>query len=364
MSCSPTSFDSKECDFSSLDREMFEKDTGKWPEMLFNDDGKTPFFKIPNSREFVDFLKEFPVMTLKKGTVICHAVRSEDLFETNRKPSKNMLWWNSIYPGKPQAKGASFTFRTNYGSEDTESNVFLYYKLKKEISLLFIPNIFKRYFEEESAEYYDSKDLIDKRKIDFFEERINNIQTIVLKLDNPENKIIDFVKNIFFLPKEFEGFNEGTAREYALYEERLFRSGDTEEFKNVLLDYINFIRGKMNKEIEKTILHDVNKYSGARIFRGVRGWEKKGYTKIDSYIEERKLSYHLTELGFNGYISCDGCEVFISHDVMEGLIKRPYYVQITSKDDYLRDIVDKYNTEYYPERKLKYGFENIYPEEV
>jgi len=68
------------------------------------------------------------------------------------------------------------------------------------------------------------------------------------------------------------------------------------------------------------------------LIQGPKGWKSKGYTnirKIDengvkgSYFADG-LGYTLSRLGFNGYISCDECEIFLSHEAMKKVLTYPF----------------------------------------
>ena len=70
-------------------------------------------------------------------------------------------------------------------------------------------------------------------------------------------------------------------------------------------------------------------FNSSHIIQGPKDWKKKGYKNLkDNNYFADGLSYRLAELGFNGYITCDECEVFITHDKMETAITYPFDIQL------------------------------------
>jgi hypothetical protein len=68
-----------------------------------------------------------------------------------------------------------------------------------------------------------------------------------------------------------------------------------------------------------------DQYGGSHIVHGVKNWKEKGYEKITPVFYADQLAEKLVKLGFPGYISCDECEVFITHKTMKKtLYERPY----------------------------------------
>jgi len=102
---------------------------------------------------------------------------------------------------------------------------------------------------------------------------------------------------------------------------------------------------------------DNNKFTGSHIVRGVKNWHKKGYTKIIPEYYADEFAKRLVDLGFPGYISCDECEVFITHESMQkNLFDRPFRI-IYEHDIYIR--CAKCNTKSLAERKCQCG--NVFP---
>jgi hypothetical protein len=70
-------------------------------------------------------------------------------------------------------------------------------------------------------------------------------------------------------------------------------------------------------------------YTGSHLIQGPPNWERKGYQNLHDrtkYFADG-LGERLAELGFNGYISCDECEVFLSHNAMKnGTLTYPYRI--------------------------------------
>lgn len=202
-----------------------------------------PFSSIPNItrgkdiEEFRDYLNEFPVFVLKRGTTLIHSTHIHTVERISLKHDElraklaDTCWWKKYFPGAKSYGGGWFTHTSSYGGPTF--GMYLYYKLEKDLPVLYIPK-------------YDKK------------------------INNPE-----------YITK--------TAH--------------------------------VNEALDE--------YSSSHIIQGPRGWKKKGYQNLhekDSYFADG-LGKRLSELGFNGYISCDECEVFISHKAMEdGVISYPYRI--------------------------------------
>lgn len=231
--CVPERTRKKECAFSN--------DLLLLPEYA-RKKGKFPFISTPTdpfeAREFLDYLDEFSVYVIKKGTTLIHAAHNDRLQKvgmTKDGKLKGFLntkcWWSEFLPGAGSYGGGWFTYGSSYGGPDF--GLYLYYELLKDIPVLYIPDYTRR-------------------------------------IDDPE--------------------------------------------------YI-----KRTKHVEDNI----DTYSGSHIVQGPRDWNKKGYQNLhekDNYFADG-LAKRLSELGFNGYISCDECEVFISHEAMlEGAITYPYRI--------------------------------------
>jgi len=70
-----------------------------------------------------------------------------------------------------------------------------------------------------------------------------------------------------------------------------------------------------------------NHFTGSHIVYGVQNWKEKGYEKIVPKYYADEFAKRLIDLGFFGYISCDECEVFLSHKTMQkSLYERPYRI--------------------------------------
>lgn len=68
-------------------------------------------------------------------------------------------------------------------------------------------------------------------------------------------------------------------------------------------------------------------WSGSHLVKGVKDWKKKGYPMIDTKYYADQLAERLVSLGFPGYISCDECEVFLTHESMrKSMNERPYKI--------------------------------------
>jgi len=75
-------------------------------------------------------------------------------------------------------------------------------------------------------------------------------------------------------------------------------------------------------------------YTGSHLVQGPKNWKEKGFRPVISEYFGDQLGQKLVELGFPGYISCDECEVFITHKAMKiGLFERPFRIRYETADD-------------------------------
>ena len=77
-----------------------------------------------------------------------------------------------------------------------------------------------------------------------------------------------------------------------------------------------------------------NKWSGSHIIEGVKNWNIKNYEKIQhpmfsTYADN--LAKKIIKLGFNGYVSCDECEIFMSHRLQVDVLDRKPRFYINQK---------------------------------
>jgi len=226
------------------DRDKYRKPCGFHREPLITDP-KTKIdifisygYEIKEAnQEALDFIKEFPVFILKKGTTLCHSTYKTRLLvdDMGALMIPKDLWWNKFMVGQEKYKGGWFTYETPYGGPGF--GISLFYKVQEDIPLLFIPNYRKH---ADDPNYFPYKDY-------------------------PWN----------------------------------YRGG--EEF------------------------FDPNEFSGSHIVQGVKDWKSKGYKIIKPLYFADELAERLTSLGFPGYISCDECEVFITHKSMKRMLDQPPY---------------------------------------
>jgi tRNA A-37 threonylcarbamoyl transferase component Bud32 len=119
-------------------------------------------------------------------------------------------------------------------------------------------------------------------------------------------------------------------------------------------DYSEYIvEGETNEYIDypnSDVQRHKSKYSGSHVIQGPRDWKKKGYKSlrdikengIDGKYFADGIGYTLARLGFNGYMSCDECEVFLSHEAMKEAITYPFRMDYSNKgeeDDVLRFLI-------------------------
>lgn len=187
-----------------------------------------------DGEEALDFIQEFPVYIIRAGKVLCHSASTSKIlrFSLSGKEKRsfsyypNLGWWNEFFVGHSDYNGGWFTYETNYGGP--KFGLLLYYRVIKDIPVLFVPNY--RVLKN-NPEYFSKEDALD-----------------------PD-------------------------------------------------------------------------FTGSHIVRGVKGWKQKKYPKITPKYYADEFAQRLIKLGFPGYISCDECEVFVSHKSMQkSLYERPYRI--------------------------------------
>jgi hypothetical protein len=93
-------------------------------------------------------------------------------------------------------------------------------------------------------------------------------------------------------------------------------------YNNAELSDIYFNKNdNINNQIIKNYVNIYN-WSGSHIIQGVKNWKNKNYKMItretDTFADTFALK--LLELGFNGYISCDECELFLNYNLQRNII--------------------------------------------
>jgi hypothetical protein len=82
-------------------------------------------------------------------------------------------------------------------------------------------------------------------------------------------------------------------------------------------------------------------YSGSHLVEGVKNWREKGYKPINPEYFADEFAERLRELGFPGYISCDECEIFLTHESMrKSNIGRPFKIDVDLKTAYNKKFAD------------------------
>jgi len=75
---------------------------------------------------------------------------------------------------------------------------------------------------------------------------------------------------------------------------------------------------------------DINDFTGSHLVLGVKNWKNKGYKVIMPEYYADEFAQRIVELGFPGYISCDECEVFMTHSAMrKSMPDRPYKIEFS-----------------------------------
>lgn len=339
MSCTPSLLESKECGFASFEKKFFDLDKTEWIKGMIKN--KTPFFEIRKDPEFLDFLNEFPVIELKKGTVLCYSDLSISRLEKGGKFNKNVaLWWNKYFPLTKK-----FSFETDYGNEKSYLNLF--YELKHDISLLFIPPVFRDRYNSIDREYFSEETIERKQLNEIAREETDNLRSLYLRL------LRDKVISANFL-EENNSMLESLKFVFPQLAEHIFKiqNRDIYEIFTTRRDIGNLLEMVKRENIDRE--NTTTLYSGARLVQGVKGWEKKGY-KI---IKPGLLGDRLSKLGFNGYVSCDGCEVFLSPEIMKKAISRPFYAELNPqiKKEEIKEMIRKYNENFYEPIEMSFDF--------
>lgn len=199
------------------------------------------------SQEALDFIEQFPIFILRKGTTLCHSTHAKSILSPGNREFKiaKSIWWREYFVGQDKYKGGWFTYETPYGGPNFGMSLF--YQVEQDIPILFVPNYRKH---AGNSEYFSQK--------------------------HPWNR------------RDDKSWNP-------------------------------------------------NDFTGSHLVQGVKGWNKKGYKMIQPRFFADEFAERITSLGFPGYVSCDECEIFITHKSMERMLTSPPYrvkVEISSVKTY------------------------------
>ena len=72
-------------------------------------------------------------------------------------------------------------------------------------------------------------------------------------------------------------------------------------------------------------------FRSSHVIQGPKGWkgEYENVRARDNYYADG-LAKRLATLGFKGYISCDECEVYLTHETMKSALTYPYKISFSS----------------------------------
>ena len=282
--CTPTIRDKIPCDFVDLKVDFWEKS---------KHNSNLPYYSLPskdNEKEFYEWLSEFPIVTLQKGTILIHSGKTGDFVKDKSlenylkdrsksyvpwsdvsidEKSDAICWWNKTFVGQRNYGGGWFTYNTTHGGPPFE--LAITYKLKTNLTVLFIPNDYAEKYNKERHRFAFDRDDIKK-----YDEK-------------------DEITDRYFSDSQLKS------------------------------------RADPN-------------YKGSHIVQGVKNWKQKGYKALGQGYYADGLALRLSTLGFNGYMSCDECEIFISHGAMKTCIGRPEKIQVKTS-------ISAYNNEEHPEAK-------------
>jgi hypothetical protein len=94
-----------------------------------------------------------------------------------------------------------------------------------------------------------------------------------------------------------------------------------------------FVPNQQKLPYKKYTTYD-NKYTGSHIVTGLSVSEEKGYEPIVPKYFADEFTSRLVKLGFSGYISCDECEIFLTHDSMrKGQMGRPFKLEVENDEN-------------------------------
>jgi hypothetical protein len=240
-----------------------------------------------HDHEFLDYLTELPIIVLKKGTILSHSL----------KYFNSECWWTLYYPGHSSYMGGWFTYGDNLPPDGF--NIRLRYMLTTDISIFYIPNYYAQLLKSKNKDYFD---------IDYFQV----YDDLTAQIDRIRFKSASLQKNY------------DQDREYV-------------RLSGLLSDLEKIHQLNQSDQIKKYS----ERFSGSHIIQGVKDWKKKLYDPIkhDYYADDWGLK--LAKLGFNGYISCDECEVYLTHDIMKKCIEYPFKSENNIKDSVAHDKYDQ-----------------------
>lgn len=247
-----TNLEEELCGFATLPRYSYEQ----YKSNRYNIPDPFTTNKGTKDKEFMDFLHEIPIMVIPKGTIITHTTKIDDIVDKDdfRINIEAACWWKRYLPGQQEYKGGWFTYGKSIGPS---FGLRLGYRLKTDISLLYIPNTYANIWKAQDPEYFDV------------------------------NKV-------------------------TIYDTRYPPS-----------DTVNEIQEEDEDDEEEDSVSFKRYYSGSHVIQGVKGWQAKGYDKIPHEYFADKLGIRLANLGITGYISCDECEVYLTHEIMKKCLEEP-----------------------------------------
>lgn len=234
--------------------------------------------------ETIDFLEEFDFYVLKKGTTIVHTTTTASIVEKNDKYfyQDNINWWKKYYPGQKDYKGGWFTYKTSFGGP--KFNTELFYEIKKDVPIVYIPNFYRNDY----------------------------VKSCGTSAESPEANTSEFYDCKYY--KEIK-----------------------KEFKKILnTDKAYQIANLLTKEyVTYDNLYSLLKWQSSHLIPGVKNWKKKGYDIISHLPSEYadSLALRIANLGFFGYISCDECEIYLTHNIMKKVLEHPYRYEFSKYHD-------------------------------
>lgn len=235
---------------------------------------------VRDERERDDWINEFQFFILKKGTRLVHTTNIAPTIHETVYDDRTVYdisykehefgWWKKKYVGQLDYGGGWFTYDTE--TSGPMFNYVLEYSVQNDIPILYIPNHYKKAIKDAcersmSNEWFDADDC----------KQVKQLFNAMPSLSNQ---------------KAFEEWADAT--------------------KTPLYNTYHSLRTQ-------------NQWTSSHFIPGVKNWKQKGYDILlhtsDNWADE--LGMRIASFGFPGYISCDECEVFISHQWMEYALSHP-----------------------------------------
>ncbi len=289
-------------------------------------------------KEREEYLSSFKIITIPKGTKLCHA--TPPFFRARKGDESdwvndNFMWIDYYYPRGANTLGAWFTLGCSYGF----GYFNILYELQDDIHLPFIVGKEKDFdlsFLEKDETLF-SYDEDDYKSVNT-EENFMNYVADILNYRFSDDKKNEYFRRLCIF------FNLPSSKLFA-YLKKSFLLGETIDIEKVVIlngewnvsslmedsvpldEYLSSSQVPSSPKKNSDLLRDLN-YStnstSSHIFQGVEGWKKEGFSAIKQPPSDSEgILEKLISLGFDGYISCDLCEIVLSPKAMIRALTHP-----------------------------------------